>query len=68
MASLWTSDLSRAIRVSKALRAGTVAVNAVDLISALVPFGGFKQSGNGRDNSLHAFEKYSALKTTWIKY
>lgn len=68
MASVWTSDLARALRVSQALRAGTVTVNAVDLISPLVPFGGVKQSGNGRDNSLHAFEKYSALKTTWIKF
>ena len=68
MASVWTANLSRALRVSQSLRAGTVAVNAVDLISPLVPFGGVKQSGSGRDNSLHAFEKYSSLKTTWIKY
>ncbi|SKD04307.1 aldehyde dehydrogenase [Paraburkholderia hospita] len=68
MASVFTSNLGRAHRMSDALRAGTVVVNAVDLISPLVPFGGFKQSGNGRDNSLHAFEKYTALKTTWIKY
>ncbi|MDR0242931.1 MAG: aldehyde dehydrogenase [Burkholderia sp.] len=68
MASVFTGNLGRAHRVSAALQAGTVAVNAVDLISPLVPFGGYKQSGNGRDNSLHAFEKYTALKTTWIKY
>lgn len=68
MASVFTADLGRALRVSRALRAGTVAVNAADLISNLVPFGGVRQSGNGRDNSLHAFEKYTQLKTTWIKY
>ena len=68
MASVFTSNLSRAHRVAEALKAGTVTVNTVDMISPLVPFGGVKQSGNGRDNSLHAFEKYSALKTTWIKY
>lgn len=68
MASVFTSNLSRAHRVSEALQAGTVVVNAVDMISPLVPFGGVKQSGNGRDSSLHAFEKYSSLKTTWIKY
>lgn len=68
MASLFTSNLSRAHRVSERLRAGTVAVNTVDLISPLVPFGGMRQSGNGRDNSLHAFEKYTQLKTTWIKF
>jgi len=68
MASVFTSNLSRAHRVAEALNAGTVTVNTVDMISPLVPFGGVKQSGNGRDNSLHAFEKYSSLKTTWIKY
>ncbi|MFK8399937.1 aldehyde dehydrogenase [Pseudomonas sp. BGr12] len=68
MASVFTSNLSRAHRVSEALKAGTVVVNSVDMISPLVPFGGVKQSGIGRDNSLHAFDKYSALKTTWIKY
>lgn len=68
MASVFTSSLSRAHRISESIRAGTVTVNAVDVISPMVPFGGFKQSGIGRDNSLHAFEKYSQLKTTWIKF
>lgn len=68
MASVFTANLSRAHRVAEALRAGTVAVNTVDKLSPLVPFGGYRQSGNGRDNSLHAFEKYTQLKTTWIEY
>ena len=67
-ASLWTNDLSRAHRVSARLRAGTVSVNTVDALSPMTPFGGFKQSGFGRDLSLHALDKYTALKTTWIKY
>ncbi|MBX2832491.1 MAG: aldehyde dehydrogenase [Rhodospirillales bacterium] len=67
-ASVWTSNLSRAHRVSDKLRVGTVSVNAVDAVSPMTPFGGFKQSGIGRDLSLHAFDKFSALKTTWIKY
>ncbi|TYC64400.1 aldehyde dehydrogenase [Rhodobacterales bacterium] len=67
-ASMWTSNLSRAHRVSAKLRAGTVSVNTVDAVSPMTPFGGFKQSGIGRDLSLHAFDKYSGLKTTWIKY
>ncbi len=67
-ASVWTDDLSRALRVSLKLRAGTVSVNTVDALSAMTPFGGFKQSGYGRDLSLHALDKYTALKTTWIKY
>lgn len=67
-ASLWTDSLSRAHRVAGWLRAGTVSVNTVDALSPMTPFGGIKQSGFGRDLSLHALDKYTALKTTWIKY
>ncbi|OHV87633.1 aldehyde dehydrogenase [Mesorhizobium sp. ORS 3428] len=67
-ASLWTDSLSRAHRIAGRLRAGTVSVNTVDALSPMTPFGGFKQSGFGRDLSLHSFNKYTALKTTWIKY
>ena len=67
-ASVWTSNLSRALRVSEQLKAGTVSVNTVDALSPMTPFGGFKQSGVGRDLSLHSFDKYTALKTTWISY
>lgn len=68
MASVFTSNLSRALRMTESIRAGTVAINAVDMISPLVPFGGMRQSGIGRDNSLHAFEKYTQVKTSWIKF
>ena len=67
-ASVWTNNLSRACRVSDKLMVGTVSVNTVDALSAQTPFGGMKQSGFGRDLSLHSLEKYTALKTTWIKY
>ncbi len=67
-ASVWTDNLGRALRVSDRLMAGTVSVNTVDALSAMTPFGGMKQSGFGRDLSLHSFDKYTALKTTWIKY
>ncbi|RUY63976.1 aldehyde dehydrogenase, partial [Mesorhizobium sp. M7A.F.Ca.CA.001.13.1.1] len=67
-ASLWTDSLSRAHRIAGRLQAGTVSVNKVDALSPMTPFGGFKQSGFGRDLSLHALDKYTALKTTWIKY
>nr|WP_122077051.1 aldehyde dehydrogenase [Pseudophaeobacter sp. EL27] len=67
-ASVWTDNLSRACRVSDKLHVGTVSVNTVDALSAMTPFGGMKQSGFGRDLSLHSLEKYTALKTTWIKY
>jgi acyl-CoA reductase-like NAD-dependent aldehyde dehydrogenase len=65
-ASVWTTDLSRAHRVARALRAGTVWVNTFDASDVITPFGGFKESGSGRDKSLHALDAYSALKTTWI--
>ncbi|WP_460275702.1 aldehyde dehydrogenase [Celeribacter sp. ULVN23_4] len=67
-ASVWTDNLSRALRVSERLNVGTVSINTVDALSAQTPFGGMKQSGFGRDLSLHSFDKYTALKTTWIKY
>ena len=67
-ASVWTDNLSRACRVADQLRVGTVSVNTVDALSAQTPFGGLKQSGFGRDLSLHSLDKYTALKTTWIKY
>lgn len=66
-ASVWTSQLDRAHRVARALRAGTVHVNQYDEDDITVPFGGYKQSGNGRDKSLHALDKYTELKTTWLR-
>jgi acyl-CoA reductase-like NAD-dependent aldehyde dehydrogenase len=66
-ASVWSNNINRAHRVARALRAGTVHVNQYDEDDITVPFGGFKQSGNGRDKSLHAFDKYTELKTTWIR-
>ena len=66
-ASVWSHNINRAHRVARALRAGTVHVNSYDEDDVTVPFGGYKQSGNGRDKSLHAFDKYTELKTTWIR-
>ena len=65
--SVWSDNINRAHRVARAMRAGTVHVNQYDEDDITVPFGGFKQSGNGRDKSLHAFEKYTEMKTTWIR-
>lgn len=65
-AAVWTRDISRAHRIARALRSGMVYVNCYDADDITVPFGGFKQSGMGRDKSLHAFDKYTELKTTWI--
>lgn len=66
-ASVWSDDLNRAHRVAKALKAGTVSVNTMDALDTAVPFGGGKQSGFGRDLSLHSFDKYTQLKTTWFQ-
>lgn len=66
-ASVWSQHIDRAHRVARALKAGTVHVNQYDEDDITVPFGGYKQSGNGRDKSLHALDKYTELKTTWIR-
>ena len=66
-AAVWTRDLDKAHAVARALRAGTVHVNQYDEDDITVPFGGFRQSGIGRDKSLHALDKYTELKTTWIR-
>jgi gamma-glutamyl-gamma-aminobutyraldehyde dehydrogenase len=65
-AALWTQNLSRAHRVARKLRAGSVWVNYWDGGDMTAPFGGYKQSGNGRDKSLQAFSKYTETKATWI--
>ncbi len=65
-AGVWTSDIRKAHQIARALRVGTVHVNQYDGDDITVPFGGYKQSGNGRDKSLHALDKYTELKTTWI--
>ena len=66
-AAVWTRDLNTAHRMARALRAGMVYVNCYDADDITVPFGGFRQSGMGRDKSLHAFDKFTELKTTWIE-
>lgn len=66
-AAIWTRDLSRAHRVSRALEAGMVWVNTWGEGDTTVPFGGVKESGNGRDKSLHALDKYSSIKKVLIR-
>lgn len=66
-AAVWTSDLARAHRLARRLRAGTVWINNFDQADLTAPFGGFKQSGfGGKDKSLLALEKYVNRKTVWI--
>lgn len=66
-AAVWTGGLSRAHRMVAGIRAGVVHVNTYGGSDGTVPLGGMKQSGNGHDKSLHALDKYTELKTAWIK-
>src|SRR3990167_450972 len=65
--AIFTSDINKAFKFAKGLRAGSVWVNTYDGGDITTPFGGYKQSGNGRDKSLHAFDKFTQIKTTWIQ-
>jgi gamma-glutamyl-gamma-aminobutyraldehyde dehydrogenase len=66
-AGVWTSNLSRAHRVVRSLKAGVIHVNTYGGSDVTVPLGGHRQSGNGYDKSLHALDKYINLKTAWIQ-
>ncbi|WJF92074.1 aldehyde dehydrogenase [Paraburkholderia bonniea] len=67
-AAVWTADLTQAHEMARRLRAGTVWVNCYDEGGDMnFPFGGYRQSGNGRDKSLHALEKYTELKSTLVR-
>lgn len=66
-AGVWSDNVNRVHRVARRLQAGTVHVNQYDGDNITVPFGGVKQSGNGRDKSLHALDKYTELKTVWLQ-
>jgi gamma-glutamyl-gamma-aminobutyraldehyde dehydrogenase/4-guanidinobutyraldehyde dehydrogenase/NAD-dependent aldehyde dehydrogenase len=65
-AAVWSSNITTAHRVARRLRAGMVWVNTFDVSSLTTPFGGVKDSGHGRDRSLHALDSYTHLKTTWV--
>jgi acyl-CoA reductase-like NAD-dependent aldehyde dehydrogenase len=64
---VWTNDLSRAHRVSRALKVGVCWVNCYEEGDMTFPFGGVKMSGFGRDKSLHALDKFMDMKSTWIQ-
>ena len=65
-AAVWTNDIKKAHQVSRRLKAGTVWINTYGLMDAALPFGGFKQSGFGRELGMHAIEHYTELKTVWM--
>ncbi|MCE2492077.1 MAG: aldehyde dehydrogenase [Alphaproteobacteria bacterium] len=64
--AVWTSNLATAHKTARTIKAGTVWINNYDQADMTVPFGGYKQSGFGRDKSIHALDKFTQLKTTWI--
>src|SRR5947208_11243659 len=64
-AAVWTRDISKAHRVARAIKAGTVWVNTYNLYDPALPFGGFKESGFGRDRGKDALEKYTKTKSGW---
>jgi len=65
-AGVWTKDIGRAIRISKALRAGTVYINTYRAVSYMMPFGGMKRSGLGRESGIEAIREYLETKSVWI--
>ena len=66
-AAVWTRDLSRAHKVARSLKAGTIWVNTYGQIDPMSPFGGYKQSGFGRELGKHALELYTQIKSVYIK-
>ena len=65
-AGVWTRDVSKAHRAARAIKAGTVWVNTYNLYDPALPFGGFKESGFGRDQGRDALEKYTQTKSVWV--
>jgi acyl-CoA reductase-like NAD-dependent aldehyde dehydrogenase len=65
-AGIWTKDVTKALKVARAIRAGTVWVNTYNLYDSGAPFGGFKQSGYGRDLGREALDGYTDSKTVWV--
>jgi len=66
--AVWSNNINTAHKVAAAVRVGTMGINNYFGGDVTVPFGGFKQSGNGRDKSMHAFDDYTELKTTWVEF
>ena len=66
--AVWSRNINTAHKVAEAVRVGTMGINNYFGGDMTVPFGGFKESGNGRDKSMHAFDDYTELKTTWIEF
>lgn len=66
-AAVWTRDIGKAYAIANGVRAGTVWVNCYDVVDAAAPFGGFKQSGIGRELGEYGLQQYTEVKTVTIK-
>jgi acyl-CoA reductase-like NAD-dependent aldehyde dehydrogenase len=64
--SIWTNDLKRALRVARRVESGVLSINSHSSVHVEAPFGGFKQSGLGRDLGMAALEGYTELKNVYI--
>jgi acyl-CoA reductase-like NAD-dependent aldehyde dehydrogenase len=65
-AAVWTRDIKKAHYVARRLQAGTVWINTYNIYDTAAPFGGYKQSGFGREMSMHALEHYTQVKSVWV--
>jgi betaine-aldehyde dehydrogenase len=65
-AGIWTRDITRAHRFARAVKAGVVWINTFNMMNAASPFGGYKQSGYGREMGKHALELYTQVKSVWV--
>jgi acyl-CoA reductase-like NAD-dependent aldehyde dehydrogenase len=64
--SVWTRDIAKAIRTAKGIQSGVISVNCNSSVHAEAPFGGYKMSGMGRENGMHAFESYTQIKNVYV--
>jgi acyl-CoA reductase-like NAD-dependent aldehyde dehydrogenase len=65
-AAVWSRDIGKAHRMAREIKAGTVWINCYNVYDSASPFGGYKQSGYGRDLGMHALEQYTQVKSVWV--
>jgi len=66
-AGIWTNDIKKAHRLAREIKAGTIWINCYNVFDACSPFGGYKDSGNGRELGQYAIDLYTEVKSTWVK-
>ena len=66
VSAVWTRDIQRAHRLARQIKAGVVWINTYNGFDSAAPFGGYKQSGFGREQGMHALESYTQVKSVWV--